>query len=142
MKIEQLTKEQKLRFPEFVDKWIKIGLSTEPANKKEAEEGINEMYQIAGLKKPKIVWCDSPLSQGITKFVVKKMENDELLKTKNRESVEESVGERVIESVGESVIESVWQRVGQSVWQSVGQSVGQSVKENFLQNVPQKIPHK
>ena len=35
--ITELTKEQKARFPEFVDKWIKIGLSTERANRPKAE---------------------------------------------------------------------------------------------------------
>jgi len=30
--ITELTYAQKARFPEFVEKWIKIGLSTEPAD--------------------------------------------------------------------------------------------------------------
>jgi len=60
--IEKLTPQQEARFPEFIKKWTDIGLSTERANRKEAEEGIKEAYKIAGLKTPKIVWCDSPLS--------------------------------------------------------------------------------
>jgi len=32
--IDKLTKEQESRFPEFVDKWTKIGLSTESADRK------------------------------------------------------------------------------------------------------------
>ena len=31
--IEELTEEQIARFHEFVDKWTKIGLSTEPMNR-------------------------------------------------------------------------------------------------------------
>ena len=89
--IEKLTKEQEKRFPEFVKKWNDIGLSTQRANRKEAEEGICEMYKIAGLKKPKIVWCDSPLSQGITRMVVLKLESDGLLRKKIGASVRDSV---------------------------------------------------
>ncbi len=38
--IIELTQEQKSRFMEFVDKWTKIGLSTEPANRPKAEDGV------------------------------------------------------------------------------------------------------
>lgn len=94
--IEKLTKEQTDRFPEFIKKWTDIGLSTEKANRKEAEEGIGEMYEIAGLKKPKIVWCGSPLSQGLTRMIVKKLESNGTLQKK------------IVDSVGDSVGASVW----------------------------------
>lgn len=59
--ITELTPEQEARLPEFRDKWIKIGLSTEPANRPEAERGIRLAYECGGLKPPKeIVSCDSP----------------------------------------------------------------------------------
>src|SRR3990167_10685684 len=117
--IEKLTKEQLARFGEFVKKWTDIGLTIEKANRKEAEEGIVEMYQIAGLKKPKIVWCDSPMSQGITRMIVQKLKNKGTLKKK--------IGASVRDSVGDSVRASVRDSVGDSVWASVGASVGASV---------------
>ena len=59
--IEKLTPEQTARFPEFADKWIKIGLSTEPADRPRAEAAIRLMYEAGGLLPPeKIVWFDSP----------------------------------------------------------------------------------
>ena len=61
--ITELTQEQKACFPEFIDKWTRIGLSTEPANRPEAEAGVVEAYRVAGLAAPKIVWCTSPLAQ-------------------------------------------------------------------------------
>jgi hypothetical protein len=62
--IEKLTQSQTDRMVEFRDKWIGIGLSTKPADRKKAEEAINKMYLLAGIKAPKkIVWCGSPLSQ-------------------------------------------------------------------------------
>ena len=38
--IEQLTPEQTARFPELIEKWIKIGLSTEPVDRPRAEAAI------------------------------------------------------------------------------------------------------
>ena len=67
-KIEKLTKEQESKLIEYRDKWMAIGLETKPANRELAELGIERAYSVAGLKKPKIVWCLSPLSNGITRY--------------------------------------------------------------------------
>lgn len=101
-KIEKLTPEQIAKFPEYIKKWIKIGLSTEPANKEKTEKAIEEMYKIAGLQKPKIIWYDSPLSQGMTRAII--LEKQLLKNSKD------SVGKSVLDSVGESV----WSSIGES----------------------------
>ena len=100
--ITELTDAQKARFPEFVDKWTQIGLSTEPANRPMADEAIRKMYAIAGLESPKIVWCSSPLANGLAQQIIVTAKGA---------------------SVGASVRASVWA----SVWASVGDSVGASV---------------
>ena len=59
--IEKLTPEQESKFEFYADKWLKIGLSTEPANRAEAEDGVRLTYECAKLSPPKsIVWVDSP----------------------------------------------------------------------------------
>src|SRR5208282_460158 len=94
-KIESLTKEQIARSPEFVEKWTRIGLAAEPANRKEAEAGVRKAYEIAGLNPPRnIVWCDSPLSQGLTRAFVLALK-------------ESPVGASVRASVWASVVDSV-----------------------------------
>ena len=116
MKIELLTAEQIAKFPDFIEKWTKIGLSTEPADRPKAEAAIREMYGIAGLPPPKkIIWCGSPLSQGITRAII--------LDKKFLKDVRDSVGD----SVGDSVRASVWASVRASVRASVLASVGDSV---------------
>ena len=144
-KIESLSKEQEARFQEYIHKWTDIGLSTQKANRKEAEEGVLEMYKIAGLKKPKIVWCDSPLSQGIVRMIVMKMESDGLLKKGKkigasvRDSVWDSVGDSVWASVGASVRDSVWASVWASVRASVWASVGDSVRDSVWASVGDSV---
>ena len=120
-KINRLTLEQIGRFPEFVDKWTKIGLCTEPADRPTAERAIIEMYRQAGLAPPeKIVWCGSPLSQGLTRAIV--------LDKRIRANAGASVGDSVWASVRDSVGASVWDSVGASVGDSVGDSVRASVR--------------
>lgn len=59
--ITSLTEEQQALFPVYRDKWIKIGLCTESADRKMAEEGVKEAYENVGLTPPsKIIWVDSP----------------------------------------------------------------------------------
>ena len=58
--IDSLTEAQKARKPEYVDKWIAIGLSTDAANKPVAEEAIKLAYKVVDIASPKVVWCESP----------------------------------------------------------------------------------
>jgi hypothetical protein len=122
-RIKKLTPEQIALFPEYVEKWTKIGLSTEPADRKRAEAGVRLSYKTAGLKPPRIVWCGSPLGNGLTREVVKKLLTDPKFKEKFGASVRSSVRA----SVRASVRDSVWDSVRASVWDSVRDSVWDSV---------------
>ena len=113
-RIEKLTAEQEARMAEWRERWTAIGLSTEPSNRPEAERGIVLAYSNAKLPTPRIVWCNSPLSQGITRSIVL-----DLIKNKS-----------VWASVGASVRDSVWASVWASVRASVGASVGDSVRDS------------
>ena len=111
--IEKLTKEQEARFPEFIKKWTEIGLCTDPADRPRAEAGIVTAYKIVNLDAPKIVWCGSPISQGLTRSIVFGLKDAEV---EIGDSVRNSVGNSVRNSVGNSVRNSVWDSVGDSVY--------------------------
>src|SRR3990167_5078777 len=68
--IQTLTDAQRARFPEFVRRWTDIGLCTDPADRPRAEAAIVRMYAQANLAAPRVVWCGSPLSQGLTRATV------------------------------------------------------------------------
>lgn len=60
--IEKLTLEQEARFEEFRNKWLAYGLSTDPADRALAEQGVEMAYKAAGLTPPKnILWVDGPI---------------------------------------------------------------------------------
>ena len=61
-KIEELTKEQKEQLSVYKDKWLEIGLSTVPCDRKKAEDAARAAYKIAGLEEPKVfIWLNSPI---------------------------------------------------------------------------------
>lgn len=55
-KIEKLTPEQEAMIPVIRDEFNAYGLSTEPADWKTADEGLNDAYVVAGLDPPKIIF--------------------------------------------------------------------------------------
>lgn len=61
-RIEELTPEQEARLPEWRDRWIALGLSTEPADRQTAEDALRKCYNFAELKGDdlRFVWVNSP----------------------------------------------------------------------------------
>lgn len=111
-RIESLTDEQKALLPVYRDKWMKIGLCTEPADRPRAERAIRQMYTAAALNPPKqILWVTSPLAGAIVSAILK----DESFWRRVSES---SPGPRKAE-----LGHSVWNSVGDSVQHSVGSSL-------------------
>ena len=132
LQIDSLTDEQIASMAEIRDKWIKIGLCTDKADRPRAEAAIYEMYKKGGLEPPKkIVWCDSPFSQGLTIAILKEFSANHHALTSVSDSIKVGVGASVRtsvwNSVGNSVRDSVWDSVGDSVRDSVGNSVRNSV---------------
>ena len=63
-KITHISDEQKARMPDWVEKWVAIGLSTEPMNFDIAKDSVLQMYDIIGKKRPTYVLrVDSPQSK-------------------------------------------------------------------------------
>ena len=125
-KIEKLTKEQESMMEVYRDRWTSIGLSTDPTDRKRAENGIVLAYLVANLKPPKIVWCGSPLSNSLTRAYFDARRKVGVWASV-RASVWDSVWDSVRASVGDSVRASVRASVGDSVGDSVRASVGDSV---------------
>lgn len=58
-----MTPEQIAKFPEYVERWLNIGLSTEPVDFENAKKAICLAYKLANLKEPtQFFVADSPVS--------------------------------------------------------------------------------
>ncbi len=121
-RIERLTEAQKARFPGYVERWTKIGLCTEPAERERARLAVRAMYANAGLTEPRIIFCGSPLGNALAKS-----KTLDPIVASVEASAWASVGNSAMASVEASVWKSVWASVGNLVWASVVASVRNSV---------------
>ncbi|MDQ6745059.1 MAG: hypothetical protein M3Z27_03435 [Actinomycetota bacterium] len=61
--IHELTAEQAALLPAIRERWLRVCLSTEPADRLAAEEALAGAYASAGLRPPSsVVWMESPLA--------------------------------------------------------------------------------
>ena len=60
MKIENLTKEQEEMLPVYRDKWLAVGLCTDPLDEAEAIAAVKNLYTSAGEDEPTVNIVDGP----------------------------------------------------------------------------------
>ena len=128
-KIKKLTEAQQSRFPEFVDKWIKIGLSTEPADRPRAEKAIAGIYRLANLKEPRVIWLPCPISAALSAVCYAAIINHRLVAAAKSDThpVRSAVGSAVYSAVGSAVRSAVGSAVDSAVYSAGYSYFGGSV---------------
>jgi len=119
-KLETLTPEQTAILPTKRDEWISRGLSTEPANRAEAERGVELAYRAAGLEPPRfMIWVDSPyagaFAQALAPGIIA--------------AVGDQVGAQVGDQVWDQVRAQVRDQVRDQVWAQVRAQVRDQVRD-------------
>ena len=69
MRMAPLAPAELAHIPEFIDKWIGIGGSTQPIDRDRAEEALARFYAFAGLAAPGVVWAPCPISAALSAAV-------------------------------------------------------------------------
>ena len=127
--IEKLTAEQEAMFGDYVERWTRIGLCTDPADRPKAEQAIRDAYRLGGRSEPdRIVWCGSPFGMALTRAIIQ--QHGASVRDPVGDSVKDPVGASVRDSVGDSVWASVMTSVGASVLDSVRDPVRDSVRDS------------
>lgn len=58
--IDKLTPEQEAKIPQYIEKYLKIGLDTTPCDRTLAEDALTRAYLSENFSKPDFIWVDSP----------------------------------------------------------------------------------
>jgi len=56
-----LTDSEQAELRKVRSEWLAVGLSTEPADRPEAEAAVKDLYAVMGWKEPMTIWMESPL---------------------------------------------------------------------------------
>ena len=103
-KIEKLTAEQEQALVAYHAECMAIGTSTAPADRPRAEAAISKMYQFIGKPQPTFVWCDSPATCILARFVLQEWSKT----AKEGNSLETSLRTSLRASLGTSLETSLW----------------------------------
>ncbi len=124
MKLEKLSEEQESKLSEYRDKWLKIGLSTDRADRPLCQSIIADVYKVANLEAPKLfIWLESPLEGAIVATFLA----DSKFGPSVQKEVRDQVWDQVWDQVRDQVWDQVWAQVGAQVWAQVGAQVRDQV---------------
>jgi len=117
-KITEITPEQEARFPEWVDKWVKVGLNTSPTDKSIGRTAALEMYDAIGYERPSVViQMSSPYASSMGgAYAVIQMAGleDGLTLDQIRGRIGTNIKEDIFASVAEQVSEQMKQKFSTS----------------------------
>lgn len=121
--INKLTQEQISKFPYYVDKWTKIGLSTERISFEETKNIVNGLYkEILGYKSnPIVILMDSPISAWYATLIC-------FYEFNKKNQVGIQVWSQVENQVENQVGNQVWNQVCNQVGSQVGNQVRNQVR--------------
>ena len=107
--------------PEWRDKWIKIGLCCEPADRERFEKAARECYRFAKLDQPKrVVWVQSPIVGAFAAPIAGHI-------LRGKKTMGFAVGSEVDSAVRSAVDSAVRSAAGSAVRSAVGSEVDSAV---------------
>jgi len=149
MKLNKLTPEQAEKIQQVRDEWLRIGLSTERADRPRAEAGVRLAYEAAGLAPPKLViWLDSPAAGAMGAAL---LAGTTKVGKQVRDQVRDQVWDQVWAQVGaqvraqvwaqvrDQVRDQVWAQVGDQVWAQVWAQVRDQVRDQVWAQVGDQV---
>ena len=138
-KIEKLTPEQESKFGFYVDKWLKIGLSTQAADRQKAAEAIAKVYAAASppLDPPKIViWLNSPMEGAVAAAALNRLG---VVEDQVWDQVGDQVRDQVWGQVGGQVRDQVWAQVWDQVLDQARAQVWAQVRDQVLAQAREQV---
>jgi len=125
-KIEKLTPEQEALIPQIRDKWLNLLFGPDGPKKLDKEacrEGVEWMYELAGLEKPLVIFVESPLGCQLAANMIKKLDSEGFAMHPVQDSILpiwnsfwESVENSIEDSALVSIRDSVWTSIQNFVW--------------------------
>jgi hypothetical protein len=124
--LEKLTKKQEEQMIIIRDKWLNQFFSLPKIDKVKARERVEWLYKFCKLKKPKVMFVESPLAM---QYLCN------MLRANVWDNVLANVWDNVRANVRDNVRANVWANVRDNVWANVMDNVRANVWDNVGDNV-------
>jgi len=136
--IESLTPEQEAKIPLYIEKWVNIGISTEPFSQSEAESIVwNFQTEILKQAKTPVVVCDNPvdawnqvLKSGLNHHQIVDLAIAKVWSLVNA-NVEKPLRDLVYDQVDYPVSDLVFYKVRNQIWKQVWFPLGKQFEEQL-----------
>lgn len=93
-RLTKLTPEQEALIPVVREAWLAVGLSTSPADRPAAEQGVRLAYEAAGLRPPaEILWLGSPDAGCKVAALLSRDDGDKILAKAKKDAKGRAIGE-------------------------------------------------
>ena len=151
-KLEKISPEQESRIPEWVEKWVKIGLSTEPADFDKAILAATKAYSLYGLDKPLVILrMGSPYAAVIGEILAYEiLEKGSYSKTENnriwnkfggeiRNNINDLISYPIRDQVGTQIRNLVLGKVWDEVWAPIKGSLRTQVNNKVINTIQDRI---
>jgi len=139
MLLNTLTPQQTELMHQVRDQWLaKIFTKRKIIDRQAATDGINELYKLANLAKPMIIFADSPLAAQYAVNILDNRDNAQVrdqvydqVKAQVRDQVKAQVRDQVRDQVLEQVYLQVRDQVNKQVYAQVYEQVDNQAKNKF-----------
>ena len=139
-KLTELSAEQETLLPTIRDRWVAVGLSTEPADRARAEAGVRLAYERAGLVPPRlVVWLGSPLAGVYGQAFLRSPRVHAQVTDQVGDQVDDQVDDQVATQVATQVDAEVRAQVRAQVYVQVGDQVHAQVHAQVGDQVANQV---
>jgi hypothetical protein len=126
-KILSLTAEQEAALPAWRDEWLRVGISTEPADRPRAETAFAQMYRELGREPVPVQWVDGPATACLLQAALKSASLWDSLGNSLWASLSASLRNSLRASLGASLGDLL----GNSLWDSLRDSLRNSLRDSL-----------
>lgn len=136
-RIKQLTAEQEALLAVYRDRWLAIGLSTEPGDRAAAEAAVRDAYAVADLPPPRVwIWLPSPLHGAIGAAL---LSGCQLIDSQGWSLVWDQVWRRIENQIGNEITGQVENQLGSRVWHQTADQVDLQVRDQVADQIADRI---
>lgn len=140
-KIDHLTAEQEKQLASFYQEWLRIGLSTGPADLEAARQALNDFYARLGRSAPYLWRCESPLTAQLVMNVLANLPDNLWVDLKANPGadlwtdLENNLADNLRTSLGANLRDNLAGNLEYNLWGRLAGHLAGNLRDNLVGNL-------